>query len=75
MAGFWVVFFFPVISYLIKLKQEAENPILAHVTQMDWQNQNNKLYQDVSIDSLEADKEMVDYALQTKDPSSKKYWN
>ena len=42
---------------------------------MDWQNQNNKLYQDESLDSVQAEKQMVEYALQTKGPSSQKYWN
>ena len=43
-GGLLIVYVFPVVSYLVKLFEESQNPILTHVTDMDWQYQNNKLY-------------------------------
>lgn len=45
-GGLMIVYILPVVTYLVKLKQEYDNPLLAEATELYNTYLNKKLYQD-----------------------------
>ena len=49
-----IVYIFPVLTYLAKLKTEVDNPTLASVNQLYIDYKNRKLYQEKMMRSTQA---------------------
>lgn len=43
-CGCILVYFLPVLTYLMKLKGDSDNPVLSHIVEMKWDYLNQKLY-------------------------------
>lgn len=43
-CGCILVYFLPVLTYLMKLKGDSDNPVLSHIVEMKWNYMNQKLY-------------------------------
>ena len=44
-AGFFVIYLLPIATYLVKLKNDSDSPLLAQAYDLNNQYQNMKLYQ------------------------------